>query len=69
MKADSKKLGNLLLHLEKTLDDMIDRHDLQWGDVLALIHQHLQVHRPDAQETYVKDNSHPEFYYGPKRKS
>lgn len=59
------KLGTLLLKLEKLLDQMVDSQDLQWGDVLALVHQHLQVHRPDAQETYVKDGSHPVFYYGP----
>jgi len=65
MKKKRERLGDILLDLEKVLDRMVDQHDLQWGDVLALVHQHLQVHRPDAQETYEDDNSHPVFYYGP----
>jgi hypothetical protein len=61
------KLGDDLLELETLLDRMVDDHDLQWGDILALVRQHLEVHRPDAQEEYV-DGGNPVFYYGPKRK-
>jgi hypothetical protein len=60
-----RKLGTILLDLEEILDEMIDDHDLQWGDVIGLVHQHLQVHRPDAQEEYL-DSSNPILYYGPK---
>jgi hypothetical protein len=63
-KRSSRKLGELLLDLEKVLDEMIDHHDLQWGDILSLVYGHLQVHRPDAQEQYV-DGGSPVFYYGP----
>lgn len=59
------KLGHDLLELEKILDRMMDKHDLQWGDILNLVRGHLEIHRPDAQEEYL-DGSHPVFYYGPK---
>lgn len=54
------KLGDRLLELE----EVIDENDLQWGDILNLVHGHLQVHRPDAQEEYT-EGGNPVFYYGP----
>lgn len=57
--------GEILLDLEKLYDEMIDDHGVQWADILGHAHQHLEVHRPDAQEEYVEDDSHPVFYYGP----
>lgn len=60
-----RKFGDILLDLEKIVDEMIDNHDVQWGDVLSLVFSYLKIHRPDAQEKYVKGGS-PEFYYGPK---
>jgi len=33
----TKKLGETLLELEVVLNEIIDTHDLQFGDVLALI--------------------------------
>lgn len=64
--AKNKTLGDDLLDLEAVLDRIIEKHDIQWGDLLNLVHGHLQVHRPDAQEEYV-DGTHPIFYYGPKK--
>lgn len=58
-----RKLGAVLLDLEAILDEMIDNHDLQFGDILGLVHAHLMVHRPDAQEEYT-DGGHPVFFYG-----
>lgn len=55
-------IGDTLLHLENVLDDMCNQ-GLQLGDILALVHSHIWVHRPDAIETYTKDNSHPVFKY------
>ena len=60
-----RKLGDILLDLEKILDEMVDSHELQFGDILFLVFGHLLIHRPDAREVYL-DNSHPELYYGPK---
>lgn len=59
------KLGDTLLDLEKVLDELVDTHDCQWGDILNLVRGHLEIHRPDAQEEYL-DGTHPVFYYGPK---
>lgn len=61
-----RKFGEVLLDLEIVLDEMCD-HDLQWGDILALVHMHLQVHRPDAKEEYL-DGDTPIFFYGPEFK-
>lgn len=59
-----RALGEVLLNLETTLEEMVDDHDLQWGDVLGLVAVWLQIHRPNAQEVYL-DGSHPIFNYGP----
>lgn len=62
----TRTLGDVLLDLEILLDEMVDKHELQTGDILNLVHGHIQVHRPDAQEQYV-DGGNPIFYYGPKK--
>lgn len=61
-----RPLGQSLLELEELITEMIDQHELQWGDILGLTHQYLVIHRPDAQEQY-NEGGHPEFYYGPRR--
>lgn len=61
-----RPMGTLLLEAEKLIDEAIDSHDVQWGDILHWIYGHLMIHRPDARETYVDDGSHPEFKYGVK---
>lgn len=68
MKKKIRPLGKLLLEMEVLLDEMVDSHDLQWGDILNLIHGHLVIHRPDAQEKYLDDSS-PIMYYGPRGKN
>jgi len=59
-----RPLGDILLDMETLLEELVDSHDLQWGDVLFLILGWLSVHRKAAQETYVEDGSHPVMYYG-----
>lgn len=59
-----RKLGDILLDLEQILDEMVDSHELQFGDILALTYTHLEVHRPDAKEQYISGGN-PKFYYGP----
>lgn len=66
-KNKARPVGEILLDLEILLDEMVDDQDLQWGDILNLVYGHLVVHRPDAQEQYIKDDSSPIFYYGPKK--
>lgn len=59
-----RKLGDILLDLEVILDEMVDSHDLQFGDILNLVYGHLVIHRPDAREEYVSGGN-PVFKYGP----
>lgn len=61
-----RPLGNITLELEKLLSEMIEDHDLQWGEILGLVHTWLQIHAPEAREEYCSDNSSPIFYYGPR---
>ena len=58
-----RPLGNITEDMEKLLFEMVDDHDLQWGEILNLVHGHLAIHLPNAQEEY-EDNSSPVFYYG-----
>ena len=60
-----RKLGKVLLDLEPLLDELAD-HELQMGDILALVKAHLEIHRPDCIEEYT-DGTNPEYYYGPRK--
>lgn len=68
MKKKLRPLGTILLELEPLLDEMVHSHDLQMGDILALIHSYLEVHSPNCKEEYVDSGENPEFFYGPRRK-
>ncbi len=59
-----RKFGDVLLDLEVILDEMIDDHDIQLGDILNIVHGHIQIHRPDCIEEY-EDDTNPIFFYGP----
>lgn len=61
-----KPMGDVMHSLEKVLDQMVLQHDLQWYEVLSLVHGHLSTHYPEAQETY-EDGTNPVFFYGPKK--
>lgn len=65
MKRNMRPMGTILLDLEKILDEMVDSHKVQLGDVLALVKSHIEIHRQDAIELYT-DNTNPVFYYGHK---
>jgi hypothetical protein len=60
-----RPMGKILLDLEKLLDEMCDEHDMQFGDIISLVHSHLVIHKPGAREVYVDDGSSPILYYGP----
>lgn len=60
-----RALGAVLLDLERVLEEMVDAHELQWGDVVWLVWGWLMVHRPDARERY-RDGSSPELRYEPR---
>lgn len=65
-KKKLRPIGDIMLDVEPLMLEMAYDHDLQWGDILNLIHGYLEVHCPEAQERYIK-GGHPHFYYGPKK--
>lgn len=58
-----RKFGDILLDMEVLLDEMIDDHECQCGDILSLIYSHIEIHRQDCIEVYEEDNSSPVFSY------
>lgn len=60
-----RRLGDVLLDMEPLIQEMMDDHDLQWGDMLGLIYAYLQAHYPSHREVYTIDGKSPIFYYGP----
>lgn len=60
-------IGHTLLQLEQYLEQLVDVHELQRGDILALVDVWCQVHRPGCIEVYTADGSSPTLQYGPKR--
>lgn len=63
--AKLRPLGTVLLDLETIIAEMVEGHDLQFGDVLALVYAHLEVHHPEAREEYVDGAPPPRLFYGP----
>lgn len=60
-----RKMGDIMHDLEDLVTEMVEDHDLQFGEILNLVYGYLVVHRPDAQEVYEEDDTNPIFYYGP----
>ena len=65
MSQPQRRLGDITADLETLLEETIDDHDLQTGEILALVYNWIRVHRPSAVEEYL-DGSNPVFFYGPK---
>jgi len=59
-----RSAGQILLEMEELRNELIDDHDMQWGDLFYELHGWLEIHRPDAREEYV-DGGHPVFSYKP----
>lgn len=59
----TRPLGQVLLDLEHLLDEMYLHHDLQIGDVMALVYGNSIIHYPESQEVY-QDGSNPIYFYG-----
>jgi len=49
--------------MEPLIQEAMDSHNLQWGDMLGLIHHYLMIHYPGAQEKY-EDGTYPIYVYG-----
>ena len=62
-----RKVGDIMLDMEKLLFELHIDHDLQHGEVLYLVNGWQKIHVPDQIETYKKDGTHP-VLYGPKRR-
>ena len=60
-----RPLGAITDDLEPLILEMTEQHEMQWHEVLGLVHAYLQVHCPTAQEFYTEDGSSPRYYYGP----
>jgi hypothetical protein len=58
-------MNDIMLDLELALEQLTDPkgHDMQWGEVRALVMKWLEVHAPHAQEEYV-DGTVPVDIYG-----
>ena len=56
--------GRITLAMEPLLEALVDGHEFQHGEVLALIDVWLLAHRPGCKETYL-DGTQPIFKYGP----
>ena len=62
-----RKFGDVTSDLELVLEEMIEQHDVQAGEILNLVYGWIKIHRPDALEVYTDDFSNPEFHYGHRR--
>lgn len=62
-----RPLGQITADMELLLEEMTDEHELQHGEVLALVKMWLDVHAQHALEKYVSGGS-PILYYGPYKK-
>lgn len=61
--AKLRKLGDITLDLEPLLSEMAVDHEMQIGEIMAVIHAHLIIHHPGAREEYDA-GGHPIYYYG-----
>ncbi len=58
-----RKVGQILLDMEPLLEELVHEHELQKGELLALISRWVDIHAPDSIEEYV-DKSPVIEYYG-----
>lgn len=58
-----RSVGDVLCDMEVLLDELVDIHELQHGDILSLVNSQLELHRPDAREVLVKGKRKPTMRY------
>lgn len=63
--AKLRKVGDVLLELEPLLDELAEKHELQLGDILALVKHQLEMHNPGCIEEF-SDGTKPVYFYGHK---
>lgn len=64
MDSKIRKVGEITEDLEPLLFELVD-HELQHGEILALVAAWLEIHAPHARERYT-DGTVPVRYYGHK---
>ncbi len=62
-----RRVGDIMLDMEKLLFELHCDHDMQHGEVLYLINGWQKIHVPKQIETYTDDGTHP-VLYGPKKR-
>lgn len=55
--------GEVLLEMEPLLFELVQDHEIQKGELLALISAWVDIHYAGAIEEY-EDDTHPIFFYG-----
>lgn len=63
---DLRPVGDITQDLEPLLFELTQDHELQHGEVLALIFSWLQIHAPASREQYTEGGS-PTYFYGYKK--
>lgn len=64
-KAKLRRVGDIMLDMEKLLFELHIDHDLQHGEVLYLINGWQNIHVPEQREIYTADKTSP-VLYGPR---
>ena len=62
-----RKAGDILLDLEPLFFELVEDHEFQMGEMLALVKCWIEIHYPEAIEEY-QDDTRPIYFYGPKEK-
>lgn len=61
-----RPLGDITMDMEPLILEMVEAHELQWGEILNIVRGYLEIHCPESQEEYL-DGTKPVYYYGPKK--
>ncbi len=56
-------MGDLTSDMEEVLHKMVTQHDMQTGEILALVERYMDIHWPSCAEPF-NDGTLPVRYYG-----
>lgn len=62
VKSRLRPFGAIAFDLETLLEEMVDIHEMQVGEILYTAWAWLVIHRPSAVEQYLDDGGNPTFY-------
>ena len=57
-----RPLGQITEDLEPLIEEMVDGHDMQMGEILYLLYGYLMIHYPECIEEF-EDGTKPLFKY------